>query len=424
MTDSRKIRPLQDFESLNETLGLTRTAEIYREKKSQDTYVIKNKKVIIYGTRTSYNEEKGIFTDCSNYARRRLTNEEVASEKIAFDLLKLCGVNVPKTTLVQFPLLEQKYDRPYTLSMGQRSEMAFYTGIEINNTNPKYKYLSPDIDEIIQENCQDTLGIASQKIENAKTLDQILGIETESHPKQKEARTKVLAEQKINGKPIKGLFENLPIFEFIFDYDAIGFSISNVLFVEKEDCYETIKIDPGSVMLDEKKFPGETNPFQQKKMNTFFTNKCILDDMQRGSSSNLREAYQNIQPEQKLAGIKKVIQLTDEQIANTVNKSCDDKFLPALKKQSIIETLKMRRELFRDYYYQIPLRQPTTAPTPQFFQPKKAEKMHSPFITPSFFMLLFEFLKQACMTLGAMALLLLPQMNQNVPEQTFRPRVP
>jgi hypothetical protein len=278
-----------DFTSLKETLGATKTGHLYKDKNSESIYVVKYEQV----RPREYGGE----------SRRRLTNEEIALEKLAYDLYQLCGVFVPPNFLIKD---------------------------------------------------KENLCIASEYLPGFKKLDELSNIslkDPSSSPHDlNQRRAESLSKQQFNGKPIRGFFENLAAFGFVFDYDGLGQSFDNFGFIEKSDHYQFVKIDPGqaSLLARPNGTPIETNGFRalDQKEST------ILGEWDLGERCgwNYKKAFRSATYEQKLDGLGRITNLSDEIISQTVNNTAGKDYIAETKRQQIVMELIRRRNLFKEQY--------------------------------------------------------------------------
>lgn len=201
-----------------------------------------------------------------------------ALEKLAYDLLQLCGVRVPKTYIVE-------NDQKKLASLASRFE-------------PGYKDLkvwlgSPD--------------------------------------------PALIKDQKLNGKPIKGLFENYAIFAFLQDWDVVGITLENVGLIEHTDYFEVVKIDPGNCNL----------PPDSYMLNQYLSQLCAESPgYYPGDRGNNSKIFSYSTKEQKLEGMQRIANLTDEQLKNVIYNS-DLPGLPLTIRERIYDGLITGRNAYR-----------------------------------------------------------------------------
>lgn len=224
-------------------------------------------------------------------------------EKLAYDLYQLCGVFVPDNFLVED---------------------------------------------------KGNLCIASEILPGFKKLDELSNIRSKDQFRSTEhlnqRRAEALSKQQFNGKPIRGFFENLAAFGFVFDYDGLGQSFDNFGFIEKPDHYQFVKIDPGQASLltrhDGK--PIETNGFRALNQHE----STILGEWDLGERCgwNYKKAFRSATYEQKLDGLGRIANLSDAIINQTVNNTAGIDYIPEAKRKKIVIELIRRRDLFKDQY--------------------------------------------------------------------------
>ncbi len=133
-----------------------------------------------------------------------------AHEKLCYDLLALCGVKVPETYIVH----EDKADKYWLASRKEPRYQDLYQWLF--KAGP-----DPNPDELPRFFAQIT-----EKLQKQSLLGSDGG-----------------------EKPIRGLYENVAIFMFLQDMDTIGSLYGNIGLIEQEDCFQAVKIDPGSCWL-------------------------------------------------------------------------------------------------------------------------------------------------------------------------------
>ncbi len=242
------------------------------------------------------------------------TPEQAAIEKLASDLFQLCGMNVPKT---------------YLLEQNDASGV-------------------PHV-----------VGLASKIIPNSKTLKSCFeGMTTEQ-------RTSFYLNHEINGKPIAGLYQYLATFAFICDYDGIGAYYSNLLVVEEPLCNRIYKIDPGEARITNY-FTNEITMEDVYEQTEDLSSWSGFDaDLEKGVILKLfyhnpKWRYNDIfgaqtwqQHQDNLYGIAKICRLTDKALKKTIfNPAIPELALSNKKRKEILNSLIMRRDNFRVFYQQ------------------------------------------------------------------------
>lgn len=220
------------------------------------------------------------------------------AEKTYFDLLALCGVIVPKSYLVK-------------TEQGRLSQIA-------SHMEPGYKDLVHYLEgktEIHKGYKWDLTALASQ-----------------------------LSSQTIHAKPIKGLFENIAVFVFLLDVEAIGPSFTNIGLIEMPNHMQAVKIDPGSCSIsgynNDRTFKIAFAELIQHKFNK-------ID----GNSSENKRVYEHATQDQILDGMQRVADLTDFQLSRTINNKQfpDVEHWGKKEKADALKTLIARRNTFREH---------------------------------------------------------------------------
>lgn len=217
--------------------------------------------------------------------------------KVYFDLLSLCGVTVPKTYLV-------KNDA------GQIEQIA-------SHMKPGYLDLLHYLDA--KSIMHETIHWDIEKL-NA-----------------------ILQSQTIRSKPIKGLFENIPVFVFLLDYDAIGPSFTNVGLIENEDHMQAVKIDPDDCKIraynDDESFKIAFEKMIELKLKKI-----------PGSIEN-KLLFQHARPDQIRDGMQRVANLTNFQLSRTINNNDFPhmQYWGKTEKAEALKTLIARRDTFKTH---------------------------------------------------------------------------
>lgn len=239
-----------------------------------------------------------------------ITNSDIAEEKLAYDLYALCGVEVPEHFLV-----EEETKGKIQLHIASEIMPGFKT-----------------IWNWIFENRLDPLNSLS-------------GSEIRCIP--------IVF---FRTKKIKGLFENLAVFAFLYDWDGIGSLYDNGGFIKEgagEDAtYRYIKIDPGCVCLVSRP-SDKVEPMSVKFGNKLFEpnlSKLISKDFESSDKWCYKVLFFWAENQQKLEGIRKVVALTDKQIEDTVNHPDLCKYIDEPRRKAILQELIARRNIMRKVY--------------------------------------------------------------------------
>lgn len=347
-------RPITDFVDLKQDLGASHTGHVFEEKLTHKKFVLKGNQVRPkIGRLMMSDASPGIepyLDDQEVMISRKLTNEQIALEKLAYDLYAMCGVEVPKSLIVSSGIKKQRvYEETYKLSDGWGGITHLVsTGVKQNGSNNEI------YEEIIAgNNKSERLFIASEKLPGFKSLDELLGMcGQDSSVKTNEKRVSLIADQKINGKPIKELFENLPVMAFLFDWDGLGSGLDNFGFLDHGDYYQFLKIDPAEVcpLTAPDGRAIEQYGFDALKE----ANGTILHQFQmyQNDQWNFQKLFKLATYEQKFDGIRRITALSDKQINDTVNNTEGARFIAEEKRKAIIQELIRRRDLFEKTYKQ------------------------------------------------------------------------
>lgn len=358
--DETKLPPLRqisEFVNLNTALGPKKTGHLYQDSNQQE-YIIKNTAI--------WNYPGGNILE-------RIGNKKIVFEKLAFDLYALCGVTVPASLLISKPAIKETDRKTFPISIGWNSKFCYKSDEKYAGNELYINVEGQDMRETLEA---PHLCIASSKIKG-KTLGELLQINEADVNNEKYLA--VFKTQKLNGKPIKGLFENLAVFCFLFDWDGLGHAYNNFLLVEQSDYYQAVKIDPGEACLLSRPQgapPIETNGFTPLEQQ----GSTILAEftMAYGKDNwHFDKVFQYATYGQKLDGLCRVIELTDQQIENCVEKfaqtylltitewkitlvptynstlethSEDTQLLSEEERRQIIDEIKRRRDLFAKVY--------------------------------------------------------------------------
>jgi hypothetical protein len=342
LTKAESPLALEDYTDLKQSLGPTKTGLLYRDNKTGKAYVLKNKKVrpFAYGWR-------------SGFYRRNLTKAEIAYEKLAFNLYELCGVRVPESRIIAGKSETKGNDGAKTMWIGgvdPLRSVPVYESKELIHSMPLY-----DACEKKEESCH---YIASEKLEGFQSFQEIFGLE--KFDSSEMARlNQAFSEQKYNGKPIRGLFENIAIYAFLFDWDALGHALNNIGLIDCGEYYQVIKIDPGEVCLSSRPDgqPIEKNGFMDLSSSTVLTEFS----MAKSDDWNFQKVFRHASLSQKLDGICRVVNLTEEAIRQAINAAND---LSQEVKDAFVDELLRRRELFlKQYYFDIKANAPHRLPS-------------------------------------------------------------
>ena len=229
---------------------------------------------------------------------------EASLEKIYCDLLALCGVKVPKTYLVadkkKAPLLASRKEQGYA--------DLFVWLFSVAARNP-------------QEDDRNRWQVDSPKA------------------------YKWLATQSMQGKngevkPIRGLYENVAIFMFLGDEDAVGGSWSNIGLIEHADHFEAVKIDPGmSGIRDDFHYPTAEKEYlaqlKSGKIKEYY-----------GDKGENFKIFQHCRREQINDGMKRVARLTDAQLKAVIyNPEIPD--VPTERRGAMFKILLRRRDDYK-----------------------------------------------------------------------------
>ncbi|KTD50905.1 hypothetical protein [Legionella quateirensis] len=282
-----------------------------RFKDTKQQLVGGNSTPIITVKKTKSNEHK-------NFALKKFQNfnaeENCALEKLSYDLLELCGVKVPKTYIL--PDEKGKYS------------------ILVSRIEPGYK---------------DLLIWMGGKL-TAK--DRIIVFDTKTHmesfPKQY-----VLAKHTRNNqnKPIIGLYENVAVFAFLGDWDAVGNTLQNVGLVEYDEYCQLVKIDPGYCNYNDSSGYG----FKQYLTNLTKLLKGESGFFYWGDRGKNTEIFQYSSPRQVIDGMERVSTLSNEalhsvifneKIPNLSQKARDNIYtVLTTRRDAYIEVLNSKKEI-------------------------------------------------------------------------------
>jgi len=232
--------------------------------------------------------------------------EKLINEKLAYDILALCGVFVPKTYLV------------------------------LNKAGTA------------------VVGLASQRYPNARELGKFI-----SNIGYKTKRGEFFAAKGIDGKPIIGLYDMIGPLVFIFDRDGIGNAFSNILLLEQANYYQAIKIDPGEACLG-KYFFGtmkseeyfinyEDEP--KAGLSTDFKSGCLLNLFKVNEKWRFSEVFTHATENEIKRGLKTVCEIKPEQLYQIIyNKKIPDSALNQRKRNEIYTTLLARLNRIKQFY--------------------------------------------------------------------------
>lgn len=342
---------LPGFNFLNQTLGATKTGYLYENQDSKQEYVVKNTKVRQTEGRMVLSCDQALISYLDYqlfYLSKQLTPKEIAYEKLGYDLYELCGVNVPRSRILTSGFSKKSFNsvEKYCFCTGYRSYECIDTGNKVAEVGSSIYQILPDEKEA------EILHIASEKISGFKTLNELMGVENSlNHPELNKKRFAELgSKQTINGKPVKGFFESLPVMAFLFDWDGLGAALNNFGFIDRGDYFEFVKIDPGEVCLlnspDGK--PIDSDGFVDLKQ----AGSTILRQFQEYKDDcwNFQKAFASATYEQKLIGLRAVTSLTDLQINHVVRSSQGARFIPEEEQNNIIKELIRRRDVFKMQY--------------------------------------------------------------------------
>lgn len=233
-----------------------------------------------------------------------IRNSDIAEEKLAYDLYALCGVEVPEHFLVE------------------------------EETKGKIQ-----------------LHIASEIMPGFKTIGDWVAEKSSDDFYVLNANGRV--NRFFRNKTITGLFENLAVFAFLYDWDGIGNLYDNGgLIKESDHLYRYIKIDPGCVCLVSR--PSDNGkPMSVKFGNKLFEpnlSKLISKDFESSDKWCYNVLFLWAENQQKLEGIRKVVALTDKQIEDTVNHPDLCKYIDEPRRKAILQELIARRNIMRKVY--------------------------------------------------------------------------
>lgn len=208
------------------------------------------------------------------FAKKKFSDERsCAYEKLAYDLLELCGVKVPKTYILA------DENNEFTLL--------------VSRIEPGYK------------NLLDWCGGSY----NLETIEKNLSNQC------------ISSNQKT--KPIVGLYENLAVFNFLHDWDAIGGSLTNVGLIEFDEYFQLVKIDPGQCDLVDRF--GSLSQYQNEDYLKGL--KALLDGSEEGFIGshrfvNMQKPYTAIfkkaSPLQIMDGLERVSSISDEALRSVI----------------------------------------------------------------------------------------------------------
>lgn len=248
---------------------------------------------------------------CSDLPNERMTlsNQQIVLEKLAYDLYKLCGIKIPDVKLVE----EQKSDGSIQLHIASRIEKGYK---DLNYYTQKYG------EEIFKT-------------------------------------------QKIDGKPIIGLFETLGISAFLWDHDFTGPIYSNIGIIETDTAFIAIKIDPGMASLYKLEDGRELLPhFREDLHSDMILDYFDIDFAKNPDLLNIANVFAYTTKEQKLAGLQKVANLTDADLRNIIfNDSIPLEYLSSTIREAIYAELIARRNYIRKLYHLEPAETVTAVAT-------------------------------------------------------------
>lgn len=227
---------------------------------------------------------------------------DCAREKLYYDLLRLCGVKVPKTYI----LADEK---------GELTILA-------SRIEEGYKNLLYWVGGQIQEEKKVVL---NQEVQAASFSKQCVLAEYTSNKKD---------------KPIIGLFENLPVFLFLQDWDAVGSAFQNVGLIEGADHFQAVKIDPGCCNMTKKFDPS--NYWFRACMETLAAKKLTNYPGLPGNAN----VFKHTTSDQMNDGMFRVANISDEQLRAVVY----NKKIPSLSQEDrddIYEVLTFRCNAYR-----------------------------------------------------------------------------
>src|SRR3990167_5799490 len=257
-----------------------------------------------------------------------LTNTEAALIKLKYDLYELLGTKVPKTYLIEEKIRETNTTR---LHLASKIEPGYQDLVRWMEKNPGV--LNP----------RDYFANEANKLQ-------------------------IFRDRNINGKPITGLFDLLPILLFLDDYDAIGGNFSNIGLIETKDKFITVKIDPEHVNLYTTRYLCEflnTEPelgsderrstllvtYEAKYLHYLIISK--RESHPQGVYPRFSEVFQNIKDADNLPGLEKIILLRDRDLQQIIyNSKIPDKYLPQQERDKIFLSLRERRNIFREKFMQ------------------------------------------------------------------------
>lgn len=324
-TTAQTFRHIDDFIDMQEALGPSETGHLYQDKASKKELVLKTE------TRR-YFEGTIDGQEYADFVFIRLSNKAIALEKLKFDLYRLYGVNVPDSTIVIAPKQKLAYQSEFVVLIlkDNTSIKCRKTVVEKKADEPNMRFYQYNEEENADE---ETWYIASEKLPNFKTLSEIPKrfIQNKENP---------------TGKPLRGYYESLPAMAIVYDWDGLGSNMNNFGFVEYEDYFQFVKIDPGEACLlltpDGKKID------EQGYMALSDPNGTILQNFSQFEGWNFKAAFSQATYQQKLTGLIQVVGVSDQQIRDTVNNSIGIKYIPE-KNDIINEFIRRKNRIAVEY---------------------------------------------------------------------------
>lgn len=243
-----------------------------------------------------------------NYQKKSFTwkifqdEKDCAQEKICYDLLKLCGVNVPKTYMVRGKESWEYNILAFRKEAGYRDFYELLGGDNISNMWVQFK---PGV------------------IEESLAKQAVLADFTSNHIQ----------------KPIIGLFENVAILSvFLLDKNAMGASFNYIRLIEQENFFQAIKIHPeySEFFWSQSAFLEEFNALVSE------INRMEVDN------SSIRHLYRYVTTAQIRDGMMRVANLTDKELHDVIF----NKKIPGIysySRDQIYRILIYRRDVFRNY---------------------------------------------------------------------------
>jgi len=197
--------------------------------------------------------------------------ESCAIEKLSYDLLQLCGVKVPKTYI-----LNDERNEPTVLA---------------SRIEPGYKDLLFWVGGTLR----------------GKEFTRYLEKENEIFKNQH------IPTQNKKEKPIIGLFENVGVFAFLQDRDAVGGSLQNIGLVEHDEYFQAVKIDPGYCTLSHDDDDSSLKRYLDYLQKLSSGNRWYDLDY-HGDRGGNAAVFNHATPEQVKDGMMRVAKLSDKQL--------------------------------------------------------------------------------------------------------------